>query len=78
MYGSSTLLNLSAYHETVPKYLCDLIIPYSNSCNLKCNNQLLLAPCQPVIIHEEVNGGVTKLQTYGERSFQCAAHNEWK
>ena len=48
-------------------YLCDLITPYSNSCNLRSNNQLLLASCQPR----------TKLKTYGERSFQYAAPNEW-
>ena len=54
-------------HKTAPSYLCDLITPYSNSCNLRSNNQLLLASCQPR----------TKLKTYGERSFQYAAPNEW-
>ena len=48
-------------------YLCDLITPYSNSCNLRSNNQLLPASCQPR----------TKLKTYGERSFQYAAPYEW-
>ena len=56
-----------AYHKTAPDYVCDLIIPYSNSCNLRSNNQLLLAPCQPR----------TMLKTYGERSFQYVAPNEW-
>ena len=50
-----------------PSYLCDLITPYSNSCNLRSNNQLLLAPCQTR----------TKLKTYGERSFQYAAPDDW-
>ena len=61
------ILTYQAYHKTAPDYFCDLIIPYSNSCNLRSNNQLLLAPCQPK----------TKLITYGERSFQYAAPNEW-
>ena len=61
------ILTYQAYHKTAPSYLCDLITPYSNSCNLRSNNQLLLAPCQPR----------TKLKTYGERSFQYAASNEW-
>ena len=56
-----------AYHKTAPSYLCDLITPYSNSCNLRSNNQLLQAPCQPK----------SKLKTYGERSFRYAAPNEW-
>ena len=62
------ILTYQAYHKTTPSYLCDLITPYSNSCNLRSNNQLLLASCQPR----------TKLKTYGElRSFQYAAPNEW-
>ena len=61
------ILTHQAYHKTAPSYLCDLITPYSNSCNLRSNNQLLLASCQPR----------TKLKTYGERSFQYAAPNEW-
>ena len=61
------ILTYQAYHKTAPSYLCDLITPYSNSCNLRSNNQLLLASCQPR----------TKLKTYGERSFQYAAPNEW-
>ena len=61
------ILTYQAYYKTAPDYLCDLIILYSNSCNLRSNNQLLLAPCQPR----------TKLKTYGERSFQYAAPNEW-
>ena len=61
------ILTYQAYHKTAPDYLCDLIIPYSNSCNVRSNNQLLLAPCQPR----------TKLKTYRERSFQYAAPNEW-
>ena len=60
------ILTYQAYHKTAPSYLCDLITPYSNSCNLRSNNQLLLASCQPR----------TKLKTYGERSFQYAAPNE--
>ena len=61
------ILTYQAYHKTAPSYLCDLITPYSKSCNLGSNNQLLLASCQPR----------TKLKTYGERSFQHAAPNEW-
>ena len=60
------ILTYQTYHKTAPRYLCDLITPYSNSCNLRSNNQLLLASCQPR----------TKLKTYGERSFQYAAPNE--
>ena len=61
------ILTNQAYHKTEPSYLCDLITPYSNSCNWRSNNQLLLAPCQPR----------TKLKTYGESSFEYAAHNKW-
>ena len=61
------ILTYQAYHKTAPSYLCDLITLYSNSCNLRSNNQLLLASCQPR----------TNLKTYGERSFQYAALNEW-
>ena len=61
------ILTYQAYHKTAPSYLCDLITPYSNSCNLRSNNQLLPASCQPR----------TKLKTYGERYFQYAAPNEW-
>ena len=35
------------YWYLLLSYLCDLITPYSNSCNLRSNNQLLLASCQP-------------------------------
>ena len=61
------ILTYKAYYKTASaNYLCDLIIPYSNSCNLRYNNQLLLSSCQPR----------TKLKTYGEGSFQYAAPNE--
>ena len=35
------ILTYQASHKTAPSYLCDLITPYSNSCNLRSNNQLL-------------------------------------
>ena len=61
------ILTYQAYHETAPHYLCDLIVPYANTCNLRSNNMLLIAPCHPR----------AKLKTYGERSFQHAAPKEW-
>ena len=60
------ILTYQAYHGTA-QYLCDLIVPYANSCNLRSNNKLLIAPCHPR----------AKLKTYGERSFQHAAPKEW-
>ena len=57
---------MQLYYKTAPEYLCDLIIPYSNSCNLRSNNQLLMAPCQPG----------SKIKRCEERSFQNAAPNE--
>ena len=56
-----------AYHETAPQYLCDLIVLHANTCKLRSNNILLIAPCHPR----------AKLKTYGERSFQHAAPKEW-
>ena len=61
------ILTYQAYHGTAPQYLCDLIVPYANTCNLRSNNKLLIAPCDPR----------AKLKTYGERSFQHAAPKEW-
>ena len=61
------ILTYQAYHETAPHYLCDLIVPYANTCNLRSNNMLLIAPCHPR----------AKLKTYGEPSFQHAAPKEW-
>ena len=56
------------YHETAPQYLCDLIVPYANSCcNLKSNNNMLITPCHPG----------AKLKTYRERFFQHAAPKGW-
>ena len=61
------ILTYQTYHGTAPQYLCDLIVPYANTCNLRSNNKLLIAPCHPR----------AKLKTYGERSFQHAAPKEW-
>ena len=61
------ILTYQAYHGTAPQYLCDLIIPYTNTCNLRSNNKLLIAPCHPR----------AKLKTYRERPFQHAAPKEW-
>ena len=61
------ILMYQAYHETAPQYLCDLIVPYANTCNLRSNNMLLIAPC-----HSRA-----QLKTKGERSFQHAAPKEW-
>ena len=61
------ILTYQAYDEAAPQYLCDLIVPYANTCNLRPNNMLLIAPCHPR----------AKLKTYGERSFQHAAPKEW-
>ena len=47
-------------------YICGSIVLYANSCNLRSNNMLLIAPCHPR----------AKLKTYGERSFQHAALRE--
>ena len=42
-------------------------MPYSNTCNLRSDNMLLIVPCHPR----------AKLKSYGERSFQYAAPTEW-
>ena len=60
-------LTYQAYHATDPQYLCDLSVPYANTCNLRSNSMLLIAPCHPR----------AKLKTDGERSFQHAASKEW-
>ena len=49
------ILMYQAYHGTAPHYLCDLVVPYANTCNLRSNNELLIAPCHPR----------AKLKTYG-------------
>ena len=55
-------------HTLVSRILIpNKIFTILQSCNLRSNNQLLLASCQPR----------TKLKTYGERSFQYAAPTEW-
>ena len=41
------ILTYQAYHGTAPQYLCDLIVHYANTCNLRSNNKLLIAPCHP-------------------------------
>ena len=61
------ILTYQAYHKTVPQYLCDLIMPYSNARCLRSDNMSLIAPCHPR----------AKLKSYGERSFQHAAPTEW-
>ena len=61
------ILTYQAYHETAPRYLCDFIVPYANTCNLRSKNMLLVATCHPR----------AKPKTYGERSFQHAAPKEW-
>ena len=60
------ILTYQAFHKIAPQYLCDLIIPYSNACNLRSDNMILIAPCHPR----------AKLKSYGERSFQYAASTE--
>ena len=59
------ILAYQAYHGTAPQYLCDFIVKI-NTCNLRSNNKLLIAPCHPR----------AKLKTYGERSLQHAAPKE--
>ena len=56
------LLTYQAYNKTVPKYLCELIIPYCNTRNLRSNNKMLVMPCDTR----------PKLKTYGEKYFQFA------
>ena len=65
-YIQNSHFTYQAYHETAPQYLCDLIVPYANTGNLRSNNKLLIAPCHPR----------AKLKTYGECSFQHAAPME--
>ena len=60
------ILAYQTYHGTAPQYLCDLIVLYANTCNLRSNNKLLIAPCHPR----------PKL-TYVERSFQHAHIRNW-
>ena len=39
------ILTYQAYHKTVPQYIRDLIIPYSNARNLKSNDKPLIKLC---------------------------------
>ena len=55
------ILTYQAYHNTAPDYSCDLINPYSYSCNLRFNNQL----------HDYMYIGYTQ-QIYIWYSFNCA------
>ena len=36
-----------AYHDTASQHLCDLIVPYANTCNLRSNNIMLITSCHP-------------------------------
>ena len=36
--------HLTVTSQTTPHYLCDLIVSYANSCNLRANDNLLIAP----------------------------------
>ena len=56
------LLTYQAYHNTAPEYLCELIITYCNTRNLRSNNKMLVMPCDPR----------SKLKTLGEKCFQYA------
>ena len=48
------------YHNTVPSYLCDLIVPYVNTRSLRSNDKCLIKPCKPL------------LWSYGEKCFKYA------
>ena len=61
------LLTYQAYHNTAPEYLCEFIIPYCNTRNLRSNNKMLVMLCDPR----------PKLKTYGEKCFQFAGPKEW-
>ena len=64
------ILTYQAYHKTAPQYLCDLIIPYSHARNLRSDDMLLIAQCNP--------RAKLLVKCYGERSFQYAADPaEW-
>ena len=56
------LLTYRAYHNTAPEYLCEFIIPYCNTRNLKSNNKMWVMPCEPR----------PKLKTFCEECFQFA------
>ena len=59
------VLTFKALHGQAPGYLCDLIIPYTNSRCLRSSDQgLLLEPR-------------TRLKTKGDRAFQVAAPRLW-
>ena len=60
------LLTFRAYNDMAPAYLCDLVKHYvPGRSGLRSEEQRQLEPT------------VTKLKTYGDRSFQYAAINEW-
>ena len=41
------LLRYQTYHNTAPEYLCELIINYCNTQNLRSNNKMLVMACDP-------------------------------
>ena len=60
------LLTFRAYNDMAPAYLCDLVKHYvPGRSGLRCEEQ------------RQLERTVTKLKTYGDRSFQYAAINEW-
>ena len=60
------LLTYKAYNGMAPAYLCDLVKPYvPGRSGLRSENQ-----CQ-------LERTVTRLKSYGDRSFQFAAIQEW-
>ena len=59
------VLAYQVLHESAPKYLCDLLKPYSPSRTLRSSNKLLFVESK------------TRLKTYGDRSFMAAAPKEW-
>ena len=41
------ILTYQAFYGTAPQYLCDLMVPFANTCNLRSDNMLLIAPYHP-------------------------------
>ena len=41
------ILTYQAYHETAPQYLCDFIVPYANTCNLKSLRSVQISIFEP-------------------------------
>ena len=59
------LLTFKALNAMAPAYLCELVVPYAPERSLRSEDKMLL------------DVPMTRLKTYGDRSYEAAAAEEW-